>query len=151
MDAGAAGAAALMAVLNDAVRDFRAYGYEQYLAHRDFVRPRFEGLIPAATSPTVAVGVAYELRYDPPGVQPREAEMYLTLRLCDDAFVVAGDASFDDPQPDDFAGVTQRYLLELPEVRMTDLGECVAMIRRYTARMCAYTSFLDDVGVPRAS
>ncbi|HEX5113796.1 MAG TPA: hypothetical protein VFW65_01230 [Pseudonocardiaceae bacterium] len=43
----------------------------------------------------------------------------------------------------------QRWLLELPTVRTAQFTECLAVLADYTARLCAYDTVLDELGVPR--
>ncbi|MBJ3809339.1 hypothetical protein [Streptomyces flavofungini] len=150
MDAAAAGAAVLMAALNEAVRDFQTYGYDQFLAHQGAVTPRYGGILPPAVHAHVDVGVSFDLVGAARRGGRREARMSVSVGLRDEMFVVAGEAGVDALEPGD-ADEPWEYLRELPEVAASDLDECVALIRDYTARLCGYTAFLDDIGVPRSS
>ncbi|WJV50886.1 hypothetical protein [Streptomyces flavofungini] len=148
MDAAAAGAADLMAALNEAVVDFQSYGYDQFLAHQSAVTPRYGGIMPPAAQAHVSVGVSFDLVG---GARPdgrREARVSVQVGLRDGMFVVAGEAGVDAPG---YSDELWELLRELPEVAVQDLDECVALIRDYTARLCAYTDFLDGIGVPRTS
>ncbi|MFH8791725.1 hypothetical protein [Streptomyces sp. NPDC017941] len=150
MDAAAAGAAGLMVALTAAVRDFQAYGYEQFRTHQSGVLPRYGGLLTPATHPVAVVGVSFELLGGPRHGERREARTSVSVTLLDGKFVVAGEAGADALRPGD-ADEPWQYLRELPEVAVQDLDGCVALIRDYTARLCGYTAFLDDLGVPRTS
>lgn len=148
MDAAAAGAALLMAALNEAVRDFQSYGYDRFLAHQGAVTPRYGGILPPAVHACVSVGVSFDLVGEERRGDRREARVSVSVDLRDEVFVVAGEAGVDALRPGDDDGPWE-LLRELPEVAVRDLDECVALIRDYTARLCAYTEFLDDIGVPR--
>ncbi|MVO85444.1 hypothetical protein GPA10_11940 [Streptomyces sp. p1417] len=150
MDASAAGAARLMAALNEAVRDFQSYGYEQLLTHQGGVSPRYGGTLTPAVHPTAVVGVTFGLRGGPRSGEGREASISVSVALRDEMFVVEGEAGADPLHPGE-ADEPWEYLRELPEVGVWDLDECIALIRDYTAQLCAYTGFLDDLGVPRTS
>ncbi|MFD0419885.1 hypothetical protein [Streptomyces sp. NPDC127108] len=147
MDAAAAGAAVLMAALNDAVRDFQSYGYDQFLAHQGAVTPRYGGIMPPAVQAHVSVGVSFDLVGGAWRGDRREARVAVLVDLRDGMFVVTGEAGAD-PDPGDGDELWE-VLRELPEVETQDLDECVALIRDYTARLCGYTDFLDDLGAPR--
>ncbi|WP_159399485.1 hypothetical protein [Streptomyces alboflavus] len=98
MDAAAAGAAVLMAVLNEAVRDFQSYGYAQFLAHQDAVRPRYGGIMPPAVEAHLSVGVSFDLVGEEWRGDRREARVDVVVDLRDGVFVVTGEAGAD-PDP----------------------------------------------------
>jgi hypothetical protein len=66
-----------------------------------------------------------------------------------EAFEVTGYASVDDPLPIPGGNGNQRFLRDLPNIRITDLDGCIAVLARYAAELCSYVSVLDDLGVPR--
>jgi hypothetical protein len=153
VDAIATGAAQLLGGLYDAAARFRTFGYEQYLAHQE-IDPAREGVVwkrllivggASATAADLSAGVVFGLRDD----GNREVCVSVTVALRDDAFVVSGEATVDDPAPDPSAN--QIELLDLPEIRTQRLDECLDALRDYTTRLCAYTSVLDDLGVHRST
>ncbi|MFG2005196.1 hypothetical protein ACGFNU_39235 [Spirillospora sp. NPDC048911] len=62
---------------------------------------------------------------------------------------MSGDVMVDDPLPGLEQDGNQRFIRELPEVRTTDLGECIATLKSHTAALCSYISVLEELGVPR--
>jgi hypothetical protein len=139
VDAPAAGAAQLLAALNDAADRFAAFGREQSVSHPGIGWERFCRL-GAAIAPLATVGVVFELRDD----EDRQVCLGVSVWLREDAFVVELDATVDDPIP--AARGNQRFLLEGSEVRTQRLDECLDALRDFTARLCAYTSVLDELG-----
>src|SRR5918994_2666325 len=151
MDDRSLGAAELISALSEGVHAFQKFGSEQYLSHYDSVRRFSLVASPPAVVPLVMVGVSFELNERLEGGEPREALVHVSLQVSSDGlWVVKGEVEADDPRPHDSASVPQLHPFDLPEVRTPDVDECVALIRDYTARLCAYTAVLDDLGVPRS-
>ena len=150
MDDRSLGAAELLSALSEGVLAFQKFGSEQYLSHYSSVRRFSLVASPPAVVPTVMVGVSFELHERLEGGQPREASVHVSLQVSDGMFVVEGEVEADDPRPHYSSSVPQLYPFELPKVRTPDVDECVALIRDYTARLCAHTAVLDDLGVPRS-
>ena len=138
------GAAQLMIALHDTAKLFHEFGYVQSQAHRSIGwRPfsRAGGMVP----PGAMVGVVFDLN----DAEHTEVCVGVVLAWRDDQFVVHGDVTVDDPLPIRGGTGNQRFLVDLPEIRTPSLDECLAAVRDYTTRLCAYTSVLDDLGIPR--
>lgn len=91
------------------------------------------------------VGVGFDLN-DP---DHTDVGLDVTIWFRNSRFEVEADATVADPVPVSGGYANSRYLLDLPTVCTTDLDECLAALRDHTSRLCAYTSILDDLGVPR--
>ncbi|MDA3650147.1 hypothetical protein LZ318_01645 [Saccharopolyspora indica] len=142
MDEQASGAARMMGALHDAAKSLSTFGYDQYLTHPS-VRWHRWNAVGGGVDPLADVGVVFDLEDG-----DTQVCCAASIRLQDGHFVITADVTVDDPLPGG-AG-DQRFLLDLPELRTTSLDECLAALRDYTARLCAHTSVLDDLGVPRA-
>lgn len=133
-----------MTALHEAARSFTEFGYAQFVAHYPIRWDRIN-TIGRGTEPLATIGVVFHLD----DADDREVCLAIDLWFRDEQFVVGGEASVDDPHPDKLGAVDQRCLLDLPDIRTPHLNECLAALRDYTARLCSYTSVLDDVGVSR--
>jgi hypothetical protein len=143
VDERALGAAALLAALDEAGRSFREFGYRLFLTHQS-VRWASVGRVGHAVAPCASVGVGFLIDN-----ADREVSLGLDVWVRDNGFEVTGDATVDDPLPTPSGGGNQRSLRNLRAVVTRDLDECIAVLTRYTAELCAYTSVLDDLRVPR--
>jgi hypothetical protein len=144
VDEHAMGAARLMSALHDAATLFSTFGYGQYLAHQS-IRWRRGNTVGGGADPLASVGVVFDLK----DATESQVCFNVTIWLRDQHFVITADVTVDDPLPTPGTTGNQRFLLDLPELRTARLDECLATLRDYTVRLCAYTSVLDDLGVPR--
>jgi hypothetical protein len=81
--------------------------------------------------------------------EDRDVAVGVDVWVRNEAFELTGYASVDDPLPTPGGSGNQRFLRDLPNIRTSDLDECIAVLNRYTAELCSYGSVLDDLGVPR--
>jgi hypothetical protein len=134
----------LMIALHDAAELFREFGYAQFLTHEG-VRWRQISRVGGAVVPGAMVGVVFSLN------DAEQSEVCLSVGLSwrDDQFVVQGDGTVDDPLPEPGAAGNQRFLVDLPDIQTQNLDECLAALHSHTTRLCAYTSVLDELGIPR--
>lgn len=143
VDERALGAAALLAALDEAGRSFREFGYRLFLTHQS-VRWASVGRVGHAVAPCASMGIGFLIDN-----ADREVSLGVDVWVRDNGFEVTGDATVDDPLPTPSGSGNQRSLRNLPAVVTRDLDECIAVLTRYTAELCAYTSVLDDLQVPR--
>jgi hypothetical protein len=83
--------------------------------------------------------------------EDRDVVLGVEVWVRDQEFEITGYASVDDHLPIRGGSGNQRFLRDLPDIRTTDLDECIAILTRYTAALCSYDSVLDDLGVPRTN
>lgn len=144
MDPQADGAARLLTELSSAARKFTAFGSAQWAAHRS-ARWRHGNEVGGGIAPLATVGVVFGLK----DADDTEVCFSVMVWYREDQFRITADVTVDDPLPIPGGSSNQRYLLDLPDVRTTDLDECLSAVRDYTARLCEYTTVLDELGVPR--
>lgn len=142
MNAELVGATRLLTALHEAGQAFGSYGYRLYRAHPSVSWSR-TGRVGSAAAPCASLGVCFELRDE----QKRELCVGLDVWVRDGGFEITGDVTIDDDIPEEAQG-NQRFLVDLPLVRTTDLGECVEVIHRYTSDLCS-RDYLDELGIPR--
>jgi hypothetical protein len=144
IDDRAAGAAALLMALDRAGSSFRRFGYALFLEHQS-VRWQFSARVGHCVQPSTSVGVLFRLMDS----EDRQAYIGVDVLVRDHQFRVSGHATVDDPVPG--GSGNQRFLRDLPEFRTADLDDCLTVLGKYTAELCAYVSILDDLGVPRTN
>ena len=146
VDAASYGAGQLMTALDDASRTFRDFGHTQARTHTpirwDPLNQLGRGIAPLAT-----VGVVFHLD----DAEHRDVCVGVSIWFRDDQFLIQADVTVDDPIPVRGGSGNQRFLLDLPDVHTVQLDECLATLRGYTARLCSYTSILDDLGIQRTA
>lgn len=140
------GAARLLTALHGAAKSFREFGYAQFMAHQSVGWDQLQR-VGIGVDPLAMVGVCFDLD----DAESRHVGMSVNVWLRGDAFVLEAHVTVDDPLPERWGAGNQRFLLDLPEVRTEDLDECLTVLRDYTGQLCAYTSVLDDLGVPRTA
>jgi hypothetical protein len=146
MDPTTEGAAGLLTALHEAAHRFSDFGYTQFLAHQSVPWKQIHS-VGRGVAPLAVVGVAFDLRDD----DNTEVVLSVSVGFRDNHFEIEGDATFDDPLPTPGGDGNQRFLVDFPTVRTTDLDECLAALHDYTNRLCAYESVLDDLDLPRTA